>query len=49
MAIREKAVRVETSPGNHRQVIDGGNRADYEKNLELWPAEYAQWFDNIQR
>jgi tetratricopeptide (TPR) repeat protein len=25
------------------------NRANFEKNLELWPAEYSQWFDAQKR
>ncbi len=35
------------------EIIDkssmAANRADYEKHLEAWPAEYAQWFELSSR
>ncbi len=35
------------------EIIDkssmAANRAGYEKNLELWPTEYSQWFEPLRR
>lgn len=35
------------------EIIDkstmAANRAGYEKNLELWPTEYSQWLEQLQR